>query len=111
MEYSLDKYKYFVHNNEVIAVSTYAGKTVRGIAKCNPEDAFDLEKGKVLAAARCNAKVAEKRFKRAKSKCEMTFKAYTDAVNAHNKMVDYYEDSERALAEAKAAIDNLMEQL
>lgn len=104
-------YKIFTHNNEVIAVSTFAGKTVRGVAKCNPADAFDLAKGKALAEARCNAKVAEKRFKRAKSKCEETFKAYSDAVTKHNKMVDYYEDALAAKELAEKEIAELMGQL
>ena len=104
-------YKIFTHNNEVIAVSTFAGKTVRGVAKCNPADTFDLAKGQKLAEARCNAKVAEKRFKRAKRKCEETFKAYSEAVANHNRMVDYYEDALAAKELAEKEVAELMEQL
>ncbi len=73
MNYPLEKYHFYIVNNEegqpykVIAVSTYAGKTVRGIAKCHPNDIehFDLKYGKKLAAARCAMKIAEKRLNRA----------------------------------------------
>ena len=58
MEYSLSKYKYAQTGNKVIAISTYAGRTVRAVAKADPRDASSLEDGKKLAAARCNAKIA-----------------------------------------------------
>ena len=65
-----EKYRVFVDQNQrkVIAVSTYAGKNVKGYAKADPRDTFDIEKGTELAIARCNAKIAEKRAKRATSK-------------------------------------------
>lgn len=48
------KYKIFTNSaNDVIAVSTYAGKTVKGIAKCDPRDTFDIDKGVEIAEARC----------------------------------------------------------
>ena len=45
MKYSLDKYKYFTYYDKngkktISAVSTYAGKTVKGYAKCDPRDNF-----------------------------------------------------------------------
>lgn len=61
-------YKYIVTPNKVIALSTYAGRPVRGIAKCHPNDTFDVEFGKKLAAARCNYKVAVKRHRAAWNK-------------------------------------------
>lgn len=52
------KYKVFTNSkNEIIAVSTYAGKTVKGVAKCDPRDSFDKSKGEQLAIARCAAKL------------------------------------------------------
>ena len=61
----IPKYSYFTNNKDVVvAVTTYHQKKVRGIAKCNPEDVFDLEKGKKLAKARCDAKVADLKVKR-----------------------------------------------
>lgn len=51
----------------VVALGSFAGKVVTGVARCAPEDMFDIEKGKRLAAARCTAKIAEKRVKYAKA--------------------------------------------
>lgn len=34
-------------------------KTIRAKAKCSPEDEFDVEKGKQLAKARLNVKIAQ----------------------------------------------------
>ena len=81
------RYKYFIDekNRKVIVVSTYAGKTVRGVAKAEPRDSFDIEKGKALAKARCDAKVAEKRAKRATKKINEARDFLIDARN-------YYED-------------------
>ena len=38
MKFDENKYKYYTAGNKVIAVSTYAGKTVKGVAKCDPKD-------------------------------------------------------------------------
>lgn len=73
--YPLDKYRYYKHeladgSIEIFAVSSYAGKTVKGKARCHAKDIenFDEEKGKQLAALRCDLKIAEKRMARA-AKC------------------------------------------
>ena len=44
--YPIEKYRYYTNGRRVIAVSTYAGKTVRGVATCDPGDEFSMEKGK-----------------------------------------------------------------
>lgn len=61
-------YKFIVTDNKVIALSHDAGKVVRGVAKCSPNDEFNVEFGKKLAAARCNLKVAQRREARAVKK-------------------------------------------
>ena len=56
------KYNYYTNGKDiVVAKSSYAGDVVRGVAKCSPEDKFDLEAGKKIAAGRCAIKVAKKR--------------------------------------------------
>ena len=57
--YPIEKYKFYTNGSRVIAVSTYAGKTVRGVAVCHAGDTFSLEKGKKLAALRCAEKIAK----------------------------------------------------
>ena len=111
MRFSLDKYKFITHDNEVIAISTYAGKTVRGVAKLHPQDIFNLENGKKLAAARCNEKIAAKRFARAVKKIKEAEKAYQKEIAWYNRMVDYYEDALAAKELAEKEVAELMEQL
>lgn len=99
-----EKYKIIVNKNEVIAISTYGGRPVRGIAKCDPRDEFDVEKGKDLAIARCAAKVAIKRQNRAIRKHQEAIDQYNAAL-AHLHDMDNY--STTAILEASAAIDDL----
>ena len=104
MSYPIEKYKIIVHDNEVIAISTYAGKTVKGVAKADPRDDFDVETGKELAIARCAAKIAIKRQNRAK-KCLATAQAkLVDAIAWEKRMNDYVSDS---MVAASKAIDDL----
>lgn len=42
--YPIEKYRYYTNGQRVIAVSTYAGKTVRGVAACDPNDTFSMGK-------------------------------------------------------------------
>ena len=91
-------YKYYFGKNTVVAVSSFAGKTVRGVAKCGPNDEFDIEKGKKLARARCARKIAEKRYKRALKKCD-------EAQQALNKATSYFGNMERYFGEASATLN------
>ena len=95
----------FIHNdNKVICISTFAKKSVKGVAKCSPSDDFNLETGKKLAQLRCDLKVADKRANRAAEK-------YVDAedelyiATAHfNEMHDYFYNAE---LEYEKALNNL----
>ena len=90
-----EKYRFYYHaeTNTVVCTTMYKGQTVRGVAKCNPEDRFNLETGKKLAYLRCKKKFAHKKLCRAE-------KAYADAVTvearAHNnlcKAAEFVDDS------------------
>ena len=104
--YPREKYKIFVGPNKVVAVSTYAGRKVRGVAKCAPEDAFDVEKGKNLAIARCALKIAEKRLKRANKKAVEAKEVMIEARNHFNRMESYLADS---IKDRNDAIQSLQE--
>ena len=99
--YPMEKYKYYTTNNKVIAVSTYAGKTVRGVAKCDPRDTFDLEKGKILAAKRCNEKVAKRRYARAQKRVKEAARDLQTAQNRYHKMLQYMNDAHDAYGQAE----------
>ena len=87
------RYRFYVTDNKVICVSSYAGKAVRGIAKCDPKDTFNLEDGKKLAQARCDYKIAMKRVLRARAKHAEATKALGDAREYQDKMQNYYDES------------------
>ena len=98
----MTKYSFYTDGKtKVVAVSTYAGKVVRGVAKCDANDTFSFEKGKELAAARCNQKIAKKRLTRAENKRREIIEENHKIVIAIKKAIRYKEDSENALIEAE----------
>ena len=101
-------YEYIFHGNTIHALSTYAGKTVKGSAKCNDADEYDIEYGKNLAAARCNAKVAKRRFRRATDKLLEARLAAEAAIKHYEDMVAYYTESCDALGDAEEAVDAIL---
>lgn len=104
MNYPIEKYKIIEHKNEVIAISTYAGKTVKGVAKADPRDEFDVEKGKKLAIARCAMKIAVKRQNRAKKCLAVAQARLEEAKKWEKKMADYVSDS---MIAASKSLDEL----
>lgn len=106
----MTKYSFYTDGKtKVVAVSTYAGKTVRGVAKCDINDTFSLDRGMELAAARCNEKVAKKRLTRAENKRRETTKEYMKIMVAIRKAIRYEEDSEKALIEAENLVASILE--
>ena len=103
------KYKIDEEKRTIVAMSTFAGKTVTGVARCAPEDAFDINAGKKIAAARCSVKIAEKRVKRAET-CYMiaveAMKFWTDRLA---KMKRYKDDAITAFEAAYDALTNIEE--
>lgn len=113
MKFSLDKYKFAFFKDEngkatVSARSTYAGKTVKGYAKCDPRDNYDVESGKALAAARCNAKIAEKRVARAQRQVAKAAQMVKDAQAYEAKMKAYLSDSIVEADDAEAHVADLL---
>ncbi|MCD8211181.1 MAG: hypothetical protein LUC37_06540 [Prevotella sp.] len=106
-----NRYKFFIGKNTVVAVSSYAGKTVRGVAKCNPEDEFDEEKGKALAAARCNAKITKKRVDRANKKLAEASCALSKAEDRFFDMESYVADSECEYKNAEREVNEILKSM
>ena len=98
-------YRIYESPDKVIAVSSFAGQTVRGVAKCHPGDEFDSEKGAMLAAARCGVKIAEKRVKRAYNKVDEAKKAVDAAVFHLSDMMKYEADAEAILNVAQFELE------
>lgn len=103
------KYTTYFNDSKVIVVSRYAGKSVRGVAKCDPKDQFNGVYGERLATARCDVKVSEKRQRRA---AELATAAAQDLIKAQarlDKMMAYlreatddFDAAQKALAEIEA---------
>lgn len=112
-----DKYTYYTYCNSltgtqtVIALSTYAGKTVKGRAKCNSCDEYDIEVGKKLAAARCNAHIAKRRKANALRRYEETHRALDAAIAKADKMRAYLNDATEACTEADEKLNKILEEL
>lgn len=111
MSFPLSKYKFYQHGNRIIAVSTYGGRTVRGVAVCHPQDNFNLETGKALAAARCNAKIATKRYMRAQKRFAEAVHDQVQATKHAEEMSDYLCDSRNAVINAQKELDNLVKDI
>ncbi len=116
MDIDLTKYTFVTHTRkdgrvEVIAISTFAGKPVRGKAICAKDDTFDYQKGIELAAARCNAKVAAKRYKRAKQKIAEAEKAVADATKFYDAMRHYRDDAYYAMIQAGSFTNKMEDEL
>ena len=87
------RYRFYINGNQVICVSSYAKKPIKGVAKCSPEDTFNEEIGKQLAKLRCDAKVAKQRARRAKEDREMAAKWLNNSLEYYNKCENYYNNS------------------
>ncbi len=109
--YPIEKYKFYTNGSRVIAVSTYAGKVVRGVAVCHADDEFSLEKGKQLAALRCAEKIATKRLKRAHTKVDEAYRAHVYSGDYLDKMVSYENDAEHEFNEVITAKKQFLETL
>jgi hypothetical protein len=94
------KYKIDEEKRTIVAFSTFAGRTVTGVARCADTDEFNVETGKKLAAARCSVKIAEKRMKRAEE-CDSWAKECVEYWTAElEKMKHYDADSVEAYKKA-----------
>ena len=109
--YPIDKYRFYDAGNKIIAVSTYAGKQVRGVAICHPDDKFDIETGKKIAAARCNYRIANKRYERAQQKYAEAQEQFANAQRHLDKMKSYMNDSFLAANEAAQICDNIIKEI
>ena len=108
MSFPLEKYRYYVTDKKVVAVSTYAGRTVRGVAVCHPDDKFDVEFGKRVAAAKCNERIGAKRLARAADKVMEADRLVVEALRHQSRMHSYYQDAFVAYNDAAVEYDTLV---
>lgn len=108
-----DKYKYYSfhvdeESRKVVAVTHYAGRAVRGIAKCAPEDTFDVETGCKIAVARAEKKVARAKVRNAAEKYLQAAKVADAAEKRFDDMKQYYMDAIDQLDQAELDLENLV---
>ncbi len=98
------KYKIDEEKRTIVAMSTFAGRVVVGVARCAPTDEFNIELGKKIAAARCSLKIAEKRMKRAEACHANAVEGFAWWSARKAQMENYEFDSVEAY---KKAVENL----
>jgi hypothetical protein len=103
------KYKIDEEKRTIVAMSTFAGKTITGVARCDPKDEFVVKDGKKLAAARCSVKIAEKRVKRAEECYNFAVEAVKYWSDRLAKMKRYKDDAITAFEAAYDALTNIEE--
>lgn len=108
-----NNYKIYVDekNKTVIAVCRYAGRNIRAVAKCAPEDTFDIEFGTKLAKARCDLKVARAKIQNASVAYMKASVAADEAQRKYDKMKQYYIDSVDQFDEAYAIVDSIIKEI
>lgn len=117
MKYPISKYRIFEYFNSktgcltIKAESTYAGKRVKGIAVCHPNDAYVPETGTKLAVLRCAEKIAEKRMKRAQKCVEVAEREMQEAQRKYFKMAQYLADAKQDYNCAVEELNEFMENL
>ena len=115
MSLDVTKYTFVEHTSkngskQITAISSYAGKTVKGVAKCDPSDEYVIGDGMTLAAARCNAKIAKKRAARAEKCFDEAEEQLARAKRYWEDMRDYYFDAVDKLAEANNEVEDILEE-
>ena len=108
------QYAHFVNSagqTVISARSTYAGKTVKGYAKCDPRDTFDAAKGEKLAAARCNKRIARKRLLSANAKVDAARKALVEAQARLDKMLSFQADATHRASAAEDELANVLKEI
>ena len=92
---------------KIVVASSYAGKIVRGIAKCNANDTYNEDTGIALATARCDVKIANKRVKRAMAKYDAATKAVNKANAEWEKAIKYLTNAEQEALTARKTLSVL----
>lgn len=101
------KYHFYYNeeNRTVVCTTLYKEQMVRGISKCDPEDEFNVERGKKLAYLRCKAKFARKKFKHALNVEKDAFVVANRAKYNLDKACEFVSDAEMQLTYALNELD------
>lgn len=106
--YPIEKYRFIQTGNKTIAISSYAGRTVRGTAKCDPRDTSDAETGKTIAALRCAQKIQKRRVTRAAKKLDEAERMLDLAQRRYDAMVNYHSDAVMDQMDIDCELDKML---
>ena len=111
-----DRYKIYSYTRkdgvkEIVALSTYAGKKVKGKAVCDPTDEYNENVGKELAKLRCAVKVDAKRVRRANEERNELLKIQVNIEKLIQKNTKYLVDSLIREEEDNARLNDLLDEL
>lgn len=87
----------FYYNEEsktIVCATLYKGQPVRGIAKCDPDDVFDIDLGKKLSYLRCVQKFAQKKLKHAQNVKQKAFDVVVKSRYSLYKACQFVADAE-----------------
>ena len=108
------KYTYNISDKKVYCMTYYAGKTIKGIAKCDPEDTFNEQSGKDLSKARCDVKLTKKKLDRcnkrvllAAAELEAAQKRYNNALKYQDEALVTYMNARDSLEELTKALNQV----
>ena len=111
-DYPLKRYKFFVTGRKsTIAETKFMGRKVRAKALLAEGDEYDEHAGKVLAAARCNEKVAEIRMKKAEKRLAEAADAAKRAQAELAEATMYAGEAEIGLLSARKRTKNVLADL
>ncbi len=107
------KYQFYYNEdkNSVVCTTVYKGQTIRAIAKCDPEDTFNLEVGKKIAYLRCKQKFARKKLIHAGAVYRDSFSKYERSKRNLDKAAEFVSDSVHQLKEANEALVNCVDNI
>lgn len=100
-------FTYSFAENRVYCMTYYAGKTIRGVAKRDPADEFDVEAGKKLAKARCNYKLRKKQLENKIKRCKIAESELMLAQNHARNAVIYKVEAESNLETARKELEDI----
>lgn len=108
-----EKY-HFYHNTEngtVVCTRLYKGQIIRGVAKCDPQDSFDIVAGKRLAYLRCKKKFTQKKLKHANKIKDEAIISVAKANDTLHKAYEFVGDVEMQIIDIDQELNKLEEKL
>ena len=79
----------------IVVISHFAGKSVKGIAKCDPRDEYDYKEGVRIATARCDEKISDKRIKLREKKMQKAYEDLLVAQKKYNYALESYKEAKK----------------